>query len=261
LIANAIDWLRDKTESGICQILSRLDITYKRARSYIRSPDKFYQPKLDRIQLAELRAWYAPDEYVLVYQDEFSYYRQPTLERDFEQVGRYQPLAHRSYRSNTCFRGIGALNPVTGAVTYTQASKASIKQLYRFYDALVDHYPTVKQIYVVQDNWPVHFHPDLLAYLQPQTFPFPVRTPPNWPSQPTPKAEFANLPIHILPLPTYASWCNPIEKLWRWVRQEVIHLHRKSDQWQVLKQQVIDFINQFANGSQKLLRYVGLLPD
>jgi hypothetical protein len=41
----------------------------------------------------------------------------------------------------------------------------------------------------------------------------------------------------------------------------VIHLHRKSDQWQALKQQVIDFINQFANGSQKLLRYVGLLPD
>ena len=53
----------------------------------------------------------------------------------------------------------------------------------------------------------------------------------------------------------------PIEKLWRWVRQQVLHLHRLSDDWERLKQQVLDFIAQFHLGSLPLLHYVGLLPS
>jgi hypothetical protein len=68
-----------------------------------------------------------------------------------------------------------------------------------------------------------------------------------------------NLPIQLLFLPTYASWLNPIEKLWRWLRQQVIHLHGFSDDWPALKARVADFLNQFRNGSTELLRYVGLL--
>jgi transposase len=69
------------------------------------------------------------------------------------------------------------------------------------------------------------------------------------------------LPIQLVFLPTYASWLNPIEKLWRWLRQEVLHLHRLSDDWPALKQAVWDFVAQFALGSLDLLRYVGLLYD
>ena len=39
------------------------------------------------------------------------------------------------------------------------------------------------------------------------------------------------LPIQLVPLPTYASWCNPIEKLWRQLRQELLHLHRFADRF------------------------------
>ena len=75
------------------------------------------------------------------------------------------------------------------------------------------------------------------------------------------KAEgITKLPIKILQLPTYAPWTNPIEKLWRWVRQTVIHLHGLSDDWDTLKQRVCDFILSFRRGSNELLRYVGLLP-
>jgi transposase len=274
LIADVCKWLQVNTPSGMSQLLKRLGISYKRGRSYIHSPDPYYQQKMDVIAQCLLKAWYAPEKYVLLYQDEFTIYRQPSLDRDYEQMGRFQPLARRSYRSNTKFRGIGALNAVTGQVTYHQASKANIRQLNVFYDMVVNDYPQLDTIYMVQDNWPVHFHPDVLLHLQPQHFQFPIHVPGNWPDEPSPKAKrdaekrkakrgsrHEKLPIKILQLPTYASWANPIEKLWRWVRQSVIHLHRLSDKWDRLKQRIRDFILSFRKGSNELLRYVGLLPD
>ncbi|MBL1378410.1 transposase [Zobellella iuensis] len=59
------------------------------------------------------------------------------------------------------------------------------------------------------------------------------------------------MPIQIVPLPTYASWLNPIEKLWRKLRQELTHPHPWGR-----------FLEQFASDSVELLRYVGLwIPD
>jgi transposase len=271
LIAEECKWLNISTPSGLSRALKRLKISYKRGRSYVHSPDPNYQQKMDLIAQCLLKAWYAPDKYALVYQDEFTIYRQPTVARDYEQMGEFQPLARRSHKSDTEFRGMGALNAVTGQVTYQQAYKANVRQLTRFYDAIAADYPQADTIYMVQDNWPVHYHPDLLIHLQSQDFQFPYKVPSNWPDEPSPKAKrdvekrkakcVTKLPIKIIQLPTYASWANPIEKLWRWARQSVIHLHRLSDEWQALKQSVLDFIHSFRHGSNKLLRYVGLLPD
>jgi transposase len=60
-------------------------------------------------------------------------------------------------------------------------------------------------------------------------------------------------------LPTYAPWLNPIEKLWRWLRQDVLKRHRLAGDWPSLRGRVNQFLGQFATGSQDLLRYVGLL--
>ena len=40
-----------------------------------------------------------------------------------------------------------------------------------------------------------------------------------------------------------------------------LHLHRMSDDWQALKQDVANFLDRFKHGSPDLLRYVGLLPN
>ncbi|HRE46612.1 MAG TPA: transposase [Aggregatilineales bacterium] len=69
-----------------------------------------------------------------------------------------------------------------------------------------------------------------------------------------------HLPIQMLFLPTYAPSLNPIEKLWRWLRQTMLHLHRLADAWSELKQRVLDFMSQVQTGSPDLLRYVSLLP-
>jgi transposase len=81
------------------------------------------------------------------------------------------------------------------------------------------------------------------------------------PTAPSRPARQDNSPIQLLCLPTYASWLNPIEKLWRWLKQDVLRLHRLSPDWPGLKQAEGDFLDQFATGSQSLLRYADLLPD
>ncbi len=249
------------TEAGVSQLLKRLGIRYKRGRDYIHSPDPDYAAKVSYLTLCQMKAYYEPEKHVFVYLDEFSFYRQPSLASAYEAVGPHQPLAYRSYRSNTRCRGIGALNFMTGQLTYGQRSRTTVPYISRFYAMLRDDYPDVEVIYVAQDNWAVHVHPNILARLQPQHSPFWPKTPPNWPTEPDEKAVHDDLPIQLVFLPTYAPWLNPIEHLWRWLKQDVLHLHRYSDEWASLKQRVLDFMAQFAHGSIDLLHYVGLLYD
>lgn len=190
-----------------------------------------------------------------------TYTRQPTLERAYEAQGHHQARAYRSHKSDTQFRGIGALNAVTEQVTYRQHYKIKLQYLSDFYQVIRNDYPNAETIYVAQDNWPVHVHPDVVCRLEPQQSPFWPKVPSNWPTHARQKALKDTLPIQLVFLPTYASWLNPIEKLWRWLRQDVLHLHPHSDEWQTLKQKVLNFMNSFALGSDKLLRYVGLFPD
>jgi DDE superfamily endonuclease len=62
-------------------------------------------------------------------------------------------------------------------------------------------------------------------------------------------------------LPTSAPWLNPIEKLWRWLREQVLRLHRLAGDWQTLRERVNAFLSQFAEAGDELLHYVGLLGE
>ena len=261
LLKQACDWLTLDTTGGMSSLLKRLGISYKRGRDYVHSPDRHYMEKLSQIELAKLRAYYDPKQFVMIYVDQFTFYRQPSLSQSYEATGHLQPLAHRSHRSNTCYRIMAGLNAITGQVTARQRSRISRFVIADFWLQLREDYPNAKQIDAVIDNWPVHYHPDALAPLQQQHFPFPPYVPPHWPTAPSAKAKIDTLPIRLLPLPTYASWLNPIEKLWKWLNQDVLHLHRLSHDWDALKQLVSDFLDQFQSASDELLRYTGLLPD
>lgn len=251
-------WLHKLTPQGVWQILKRLQIHYKRGRDYVHSPDSAYVAKLRDVHVQVQALPSAQGVSVVLFTDELTYYRQPTLARTYELAGRVYPLARRSYSANTHRRIVATLDAFTGQVVYYQGSLIGVKELVRFYERVVAAYASAQTIYLVEDNWPIHFHPDVLAALQPQTCPWPWHRPANWGTEPSPKARHLNLPIQILPLPTYASWTNPSEKLWRWLKQDVLHLHRLADQWDELKERVDHFLAQFARGSTELLRYVGL---
>jgi transposase len=253
-------WLRLTTDPGLSQVLKRLKVHLKRGRAYVHSPDPAYDTKLAQIRTLIAAANTDPSR-VVVFMDEFSYYRQPSVARAYAASGHEQMLARRSHRSNTKRTVLGALNVVTGQVTYVQRAYADVGGLRAFFRQLRAAYPQAQRIYVILDNWPMHVHPDVLSALEAQTATASMPRPRHWPTQPTRDLPQLNLPIQLVPLPTYASWCNPIEKLWRWLNQDLLHLHPYADEWQTLQAEVTTFLDQFDDGSEALLRYTGLLRD
>jgi transposase len=258
------DWLRLRTESGLAGLLHRLKITWQRGRSYIHSPDRDYEAKWADVLRVRALAEASPGRIVVVYLDEHTVTRQPTVAAAWAGSPDEQPRACRSPRADTLTRLVGSLDHQTGRVCYLRAKVIGLRALVQFYEQLRAAYPDAERIYVVLDNWPVHRHPDVLAALEPQETPWLLPLPPTWRATPSAAAlrrwGHLRLPIQLVPLPTYASWLNPIEKLWRKLRADVTHLHRQADDLPALRARVDAFLDDFAHGSENLLHYVGLRP-
>jgi transposase len=269
LILKECPFILTRCRSTLSHTLSRLGISYKRGREYVHSPDPLYMEKLGWRDNVIARVLSAADNgdrsEVVLFLDELTYYRQPTVARAWTERGTgrdCQELARRSHRGNTPTRVAGVLDLIDARVTSWQGSRFNVSQVAQFHAQIGEAYPEAKRIWVVLDNWPVHFHPDARVGLEPQAWPWPFFLPSDWPREPSAKARAKwggrNLPIQLMPLPTYASWLNPIEKLWRYLKQEVLHLHRMANDLAALRALVQDFLRDLAHGSPDLLRYVGL---
>ncbi|HEU5102636.1 MAG TPA: transposase [Roseiflexaceae bacterium] len=226
--------MRLRSDASLHRLLARLGICRKRARSSIRSPDQHYDAKLADLAAIQAQVLAAPERFVLVYLDEVTIERQPSLAPAYHARGRReQPRARRSWSANTETRVVATLAAHDGRVVFRRG-RVSIDALVAFYQQLRAAYPDAERIYVVQDNWPVHFHPDVLVALEPQQTRWPLPRPKSWAATASKRAErkwaHLKLPIQLVPLPTYASWCNPIEKLWRKLRQDLTHLHLWADE-------------------------------
>jgi len=231
-------WLKDYTLSGVWRLLRRHKLHIRAARVRQHSPDPDYVAKVDRLVECLRDAAAHPDEVVLVFLDEMGYYRWPAEGRAWGLAAPVPPAqADRDGPNNKQWRVIGALNALTGRVDYLDAYIIGREKLIKFYRQLVTAYPDAARLYVVQDNWSIHTHPEVQAAL-------------------------VDLPtIEPVWLPTYAPWLNPIEKLWRWLREQVLTLHRLAGDWQALREHVNAFLDQFAEATDELLHYVGLLGE
>ena len=250
-------FLAVKTLRGLLSILHRLGISRQRARGYVHSPDPAYAEKLDTIQKILQSA--DNQQRVVVFADQLTYYNQPSVAPDYA-LEKHQPKARQALGMTKTFRIQAVLNPFDGRVTALQRSKITVGNLISFYKHLRQAYPHAQTIYVVLDNWPVHYHPDVLAALEPQQTVFSLKTPPSW-SQIKVKARYKtlNLPIQLVPLPTYASWLNPIERLWKYLKKELIHNHSFAAQRELLTVRLETMLTDFSLGSEALLSYCGLL--
>ena len=232
----SLDLVAGYSLSGVWRLLRALEIRYKRGRLALHSPDPDYEAKRDQAEACVAEARAEPRRVVALYLDELTYYRQPTLDRGWTLRGAaHQTLAPLSHGKNRRRRAVAVLDAVTGRVVWWQGEKVGVRQLVAFYAAIRAAWPEAEVLYVIQDNWPIHFDARVLE-----------------------AAEAAG--ITIVRLPTYAPWLNPTEKLWRKLKHEVLHLHRLSDAWPQLQARVAAFLDTFAHGSASLLRYVGLLP-
>lgn len=230
-----IDWLQDYSLSGLSKLLHRLDLGVRSARVQQYSPDPDYTNKLIYLELCLQEAARTRHNVVFVFLDEMGYTCWPDPGSDWAERG--GPLADRGQAKQQLWRLIAAMNALTGQVNYLDNYIVGRKKVIDLYSLLVQVYPQAETLYVAQDNWSIHTHPEVTAALT------------AWPQ------------IEPVWLPTYAPWLNPIEKLWRWLRQTVLRLHRLANAFSALRQRVNQFLDQFTHGSEDLLQYVGLLGD
>lgn len=163
-----------------------------------------------------------------------TFYRQPSQGWLWAYFGRRQPKMPYSHRANTRMRIVGYLNATSGAVHGEDMSTVSARRLARSVAQLSQWYPRAEKIYLVWDNWPVHRH------------------------RLVEKALAAQNRVEVLWLPTYAPWLNAIEKLWRWMRQRLIHAHPWCDDFVLYRDRVRDELARLSEGSKELLTYTGL---
>jgi len=188
--------------------------------------------------LSYLKAVSRRGELVLLYGDEHTFYRQPLAAQVWHQAGgagQAQPRCVRHTASNTKRRTIAALDAGTGQIHWHGCSRSRVKELCLFLKKLRTAYGE-QRVVLVWDNWPVHYHHKVLECAFEQQ-------------------------IELMWLPTYAPWLNPIEKLWKWLKNDVLTAHRQSDNWIQLRQKVEAFLRRFERPSSELLRYCGLLTD
>jgi transposase len=228
------DWLTDYTLSGIWRLLDRSGLRLRSARVPQYSPDPEYAAKVANLEMCLWEARRYPEEVTAVFLDQMGFARWPEPAPDW---GAEVPCADRRGAKQGRWRLMGALNPFTGQVTYVDNYIIGREKVIACYAKLVAASPKARRLYAIQDNWSIHKHPDVVEALK------------AWPQ------------IEPVWLPTYAPWLNPIEKLWRWLKQDVLKLHRLADDWKALRQRVRDFLDQFKGGSQRLLEYVGLLGN
>jgi transposase len=222
----------------VWRALRRLGLGLRTAQVQQYSPDPDYLAKEARLLACLREAGAAPDDVVALFVDEMGYARWPEPAADWGPAAPApRPVAARAGSKQRLWRVIGALNAVTGQVDFADHYIIGREKVSAFYRRLDHRYAHARRVYLIQDNWSIHAHPDVLATLDGLP-----RCEPLW-------------------LPTYAPWLNPIEKLWRWLKGDVLKRHRLAADWAALRQRVQAFLAQFATGSDALLRYVGLLGD
>lgn len=233
-VGRVLSWLTNRSLPGIYKVLKRLGFSRKQAQAFIRSPDAAYALKWRAILAAYQDAVEHPERAVLLFGDELTYWRRPAVRAMHQRRGQRQCRVYDRPGANTQTRIVAVVNACTGQVTYRQRSHVGRFELVAFYEQVRQDYPTVPRLYLVLDNWPTHKHPLVLEAAQHHA-------------------------LHLLFLPTYASWLNPIEKLWRWLRQDVLHCHPFADDLAQLRQAVTRWLDRFRSGSHYLLFFIGLL--
>ena len=231
----AVAGLANHSISGMSRLVQRAGLRQKRGRMHVHSPDPDYAVKAAAVVQALAEARQHPETVTLLYQDEAGIARQPSLAPTWAAIGE-EPKATRSVHANTQHRLCGALNAVTGQVHWWAGDRTSVPVIRRFLTTLRAQYGPTRRLIVVWDNWLVHRHDDVLATAKTQQ-------------------------IELCFLPTYAPWLNPIEKLWRWLKQEVVHGHRFAAEWNELKTAIAAFLNRFTGPSPAVLRYTGLYVE
>lgn len=234
-IRQSCPFLEQYSLPGVSLFLKAAGIRLRQGRPQYYSPDPAYGQKLCHLLAVLEQVACSKGQEVALFVDEMGFLRWPEASRDWCQAAPApRPLADRKRSPAGQWRLIGSLDAISGRVLTLDNYIVGRRQVCAFLQQIDLSYPKAERIFLIWDNWSIHQHEEV-------------------------KAELARLPrLQVVCLPTYAPWLNPIEKLWRKLRQELLYLHRFADDWQAFRVRVRAYFDQFASGSPALLGYVGL---
>jgi hypothetical protein len=234
-IRQSCPFLEQYSLPGVSLFLKAAGIRLRQGRHQYYSPDPAYGQKVKRLLSVLEQVACSQGREVALFVDEMGFLRWPEPSRDWCQAAPHpRPLADRKLSPAGQWRLIGSLDALSGRVLTLDNSIVGRRQVGAFLTQIDQSYPDAQKIFVIWDNWSIHQHEEVLAELS---------------------------RLQVVCLPTYAPWLNPIEKLWRKLRQEVLYLHRYAYDWKTFRERVRAFFAQFATGSDDLLCYVGLRGD
>ena len=234
-VRQVVPWMARLTLPGIWKILKRFDLVLKRGRAHVHSPDPLYNEKMQEIERARKEAEEAPGRIIFLYEDEHTANVRPLVGQTYSKKDQRGQKATAA--EGRTVRLAGVLDVATGQVLVRRRQRFTVKEMYRFFYHIEQHYPEAEVIYIALDNWPVHFHgyvKDNLARIKSK--------------------------IRLLPLPTYAPWTNPIEKFWLKLNREFMKQHRFGLHYQHFCDALDLWLDKHRVPSPALLHEVGL-PD
>jgi len=238
-IGQSMSWMHAVSVPGVCRLLGRLQVVYKRGRAHVHSPDLAYSQKLAAIAAARQHAQQArPGEVVLLYEDEFTAFLRPLVGQSYR--GQSERGQKASGPTGDKVRLAACVDALTGRVVWRRRGSFTVKEMYRFFWYVQKQYPQAKVMYVALDNWPVHFHgyvQDHLASMKPASR------------------------LRLLPLPTYAPWTNPIEKYWLKLSREWLRFHPFGGDKPTFLRELDGWLSRHCDASADLLHEIGLLPS
>ena len=221
--------------AAVCNCLRRFDLHYKRGRAHVHSPDRLYDQKIAAIERARDLAFQAPGEVIFLYEDEHTAHLRPRVGWAYR--GRALKGAKATGAASGTIRLAGALDVATGQVIVRRRASFPVKEMYRFFYHVEQHYPDARIIYIALDNWSVHFHEYVRCNLA-----------------------RSHSKIRLLPLPTYAPWTNPIEKFWLKLNREFMNQHPYGGDEGAFSDALDLWLDKHREESAALLHEVGLLP-
>jgi hypothetical protein len=95
-LRQVIAWMRPLSLPGICRLLRRLQVVYKRGRASVHAPALAYNEKLAVIREARARSQADPQRFPFLYEDELTYELRPRVSRAYAPRGRQVKLARQA---------------------------------------------------------------------------------------------------------------------------------------------------------------------
>src|SRR5262245_3585422 len=146
-IRATFDRFTDYTLSGVWRYLRRHGLRLRSARVQQFSPDPDYAAKVADLEMALWEASRYPKSVTAVFLDQMGFARWPEPAPDWAAAA---PVADRHGSKQGLWRTMGALNALTGQVTYVDGYIVGRAKVITCYRRLVEAYPQAERIYAIQ---------------------------------------------------------------------------------------------------------------